>query len=416
MSEKTSAEVVIGGKMYTLGGYEGEDYLQKVAAYINNKLSEFESIENYRRFPADMKAVMIHLNIADDYFKAKSRAEQLERELETKEKELYDLKHELISHRLQEESNAKEMERLEQENQELLLNKARLETTLESALLDKASSAHKTEEPDQKVSNFVFSASENDSSEEKAEELKPQVTEQRNMRHFHEETEEDDAEFVYEAIYNQEETSDFTYDIEEEHTTDTTDDSEPEGDELWIDDDSPEEDAAWTQDDTPSEEDEPLHVPDINQPYAMEMDSEESEYIPGFDYETEESAVSEDDGAGPPGEESESEETEVVYEPLEEFGEPADFASKRRTADEPSNPPVSGETADKGNHWQDFTHGGEETGLGGKDPRRRAAYVEYGKKDFRHRAADPKYARSDPKEKKNRTIILRSSGSDTKEE
>ena len=38
MSAKTCAEVVIDGKVYTLSGYEGEEYLQKVAAYINNKI------------------------------------------------------------------------------------------------------------------------------------------------------------------------------------------------------------------------------------------------------------------------------------------------------------------------------------------------------------------------------------------
>ena len=42
MSEKSSAEVIIGGKVYTLSGYEGEEYLQKVAAYINNKINEFD--------------------------------------------------------------------------------------------------------------------------------------------------------------------------------------------------------------------------------------------------------------------------------------------------------------------------------------------------------------------------------------
>ena len=56
MAEKTSAEVVIGGKVYTLSGYESEEYLQKVAVYINGKLNEFDSIEGYQRFPADMKA------------------------------------------------------------------------------------------------------------------------------------------------------------------------------------------------------------------------------------------------------------------------------------------------------------------------------------------------------------------------
>ena len=30
MSSKTDAEVIIGGKIYTLCGYESEEYLQKV--------------------------------------------------------------------------------------------------------------------------------------------------------------------------------------------------------------------------------------------------------------------------------------------------------------------------------------------------------------------------------------------------
>ena len=44
MSEKSSAEVISGDKVYTLSGYEGEEYLQKVAAYINNKINEFDSL------------------------------------------------------------------------------------------------------------------------------------------------------------------------------------------------------------------------------------------------------------------------------------------------------------------------------------------------------------------------------------
>ena len=39
MEVKTSAEVVIDGKVYTLNGYEGEEYLQKVASYINGKIN-----------------------------------------------------------------------------------------------------------------------------------------------------------------------------------------------------------------------------------------------------------------------------------------------------------------------------------------------------------------------------------------
>lgn len=152
MSAKTSAEVVIDGKVYTLSGYEGEEYLQKVAAYINNKINEFEAIEDYRHIPLNMKNTLIQLNIADDYFKAKTQAEKLEREIEAKEKEIYDLKHDLIAEQIQSENDKKEIKRLDTENRELLLNKARLESSLEESLLGKieedASDEDETEQED----------------------------------------------------------------------------------------------------------------------------------------------------------------------------------------------------------------------------------------------------------------------------
>lgn len=137
MAEKTSAEVIIGGKVYTLSGYESEEYLQKVATYINNKINEFNSMEELRRFSGEMKATLIQLNIADDYFKAKTQVEKLEREIEQKDKEIYDLKHDLISNQIKAESDEKSRKELEAENRELLLNKAKLEASLEDALLGK---------------------------------------------------------------------------------------------------------------------------------------------------------------------------------------------------------------------------------------------------------------------------------------
>lgn len=136
MSAKTNAEVVIDGKVYTLSGYEGEEYLQKVAAYINNKIAEYDSLEDYRHLPLNMKSTLIQLNIADDFFKAKAQVEKLEKDLEIKEKEIYDLKHDLISNQIKTESAEASVKELEAENKELLLNKARLEATLEESLLD----------------------------------------------------------------------------------------------------------------------------------------------------------------------------------------------------------------------------------------------------------------------------------------
>ena len=136
MSAKTSAEVVIDGKVYTLSGYEGEEYLQKVAAYINNKIIEFDAIEDYRHLPLNMKNTLIQLNIADDYFKAKDQVTKLENDLEQKKKEIYDLKHDLISNQVKTETAEASLKELEAANKELLLNKARLEASLEDKLLD----------------------------------------------------------------------------------------------------------------------------------------------------------------------------------------------------------------------------------------------------------------------------------------
>ena len=135
MSAKTSAEVIIGGKVYTLSGYEGQEYLQKVAAYINDKINEFDRLDEYRNVPSAMKSTLLQLNIADDYFKAKAQVEKLEHDLDMKDREIYDLKHDLISNQIKTDSANEELKKLQNENKELLINKARSEAALEDSLL-----------------------------------------------------------------------------------------------------------------------------------------------------------------------------------------------------------------------------------------------------------------------------------------
>ena len=68
MSAKTDIQVVIGGKVYTLSGYESESYLQKIALYINNKMTELNEMPNYKRLNSDMQKILLQLNMADDYY------------------------------------------------------------------------------------------------------------------------------------------------------------------------------------------------------------------------------------------------------------------------------------------------------------------------------------------------------------
>jgi cell division protein ZapA len=130
MASKTDTEVIIGGKVFTLSGYESEEYLQKVASYINNKINEYSKIDSFRRRPMDTQSVLLQLNIADDYFKAKKQISVLEEELQTKEKELYDLKHELISAQIKLESSEDRVKALQQEVDDNGKKIVRLETEL----------------------------------------------------------------------------------------------------------------------------------------------------------------------------------------------------------------------------------------------------------------------------------------------
>ena len=75
MAEKKDTPVIINGKVYTLSGYESEEYLQSVALYINNKITECKGSEHYRKLSAEHQGILLALNIADDYFKAKKQAE-----------------------------------------------------------------------------------------------------------------------------------------------------------------------------------------------------------------------------------------------------------------------------------------------------------------------------------------------------
>ena len=130
MSAKTDTEVIIAGKVLTVSGNESVEYLQKVAAYINNKVNEYAKMDNFRRQSLDKQNMLIQLNIADDYFKAKNQIELLEQDLKAKENELYDLKHELIATQIKLDNTSKSLKEANEELNENSNQIIRLETEL----------------------------------------------------------------------------------------------------------------------------------------------------------------------------------------------------------------------------------------------------------------------------------------------
>lgn len=78
MAAKNDIDITIGGKTFTLSGVESEAYLREVASYLNEKLKNFSDDAAYWKLPNDMRNVMLQLNLADDFFKERSRVEELQ--------------------------------------------------------------------------------------------------------------------------------------------------------------------------------------------------------------------------------------------------------------------------------------------------------------------------------------------------
>ena len=131
MASKNATQVLIGGKIYTLSGYESEDYLQKVAAYLNNKITEMKSLDSYARLSQEMKGLLLNLNTADDYFKLKKQADQLGDQIAAKDRELYEIKHELITAQMKQESTDNALNSLREQYQEAQRRIIQLETQMD---------------------------------------------------------------------------------------------------------------------------------------------------------------------------------------------------------------------------------------------------------------------------------------------
>lgn len=130
MNKYHDIEVIINNKRYTLSGYESEEYLQKIASYINSKYNEFRNRDAYKFLDADLKNILIQINIADDYYKTVDNMKEIEADNDAKSKEIFDLKHEIVMVQTKLSSAQKEIEDLRNELGEAQKKIIRLETEL----------------------------------------------------------------------------------------------------------------------------------------------------------------------------------------------------------------------------------------------------------------------------------------------
>ena len=97
--EDNKVAVVIAGKSFKLSGYDPE-HLNKVAEYLNKKHEECNAMESFKALSYDLQNIFLQLNIADDYFNAQKEIQDLKEEIERKNNEIYDIKHELVTQQM----------------------------------------------------------------------------------------------------------------------------------------------------------------------------------------------------------------------------------------------------------------------------------------------------------------------------
>ena len=134
MDSKNYTQVLIDGKIYTLGGSEDEGYLQRAASYVNEKVNTLRRIPGFTKQSVEYQTVMAELNMADDYFKAMEHSREVEHQRDELERETYSLKHELVSTQMKLEVVLKDLEERQRELEELTREKHRLERKLRGAV------------------------------------------------------------------------------------------------------------------------------------------------------------------------------------------------------------------------------------------------------------------------------------------
>ena len=111
---KVKTTVRIGGKEYTMAGNDSEEYMHRVAIYVDRKMSQIEA--NNNNLSTTMLAVLTSLNITDELLKLREETDELRSQLESYRKQAEALMK-------QQEMNATELNRLQKEN--ILLRESR---------------------------------------------------------------------------------------------------------------------------------------------------------------------------------------------------------------------------------------------------------------------------------------------------
>ena len=84
--DKTRTTVKICGKEYTMAGFESEEYIHRVAIFVDRKIAELKS--QYVNLNPTTLSVLAAVNIADELLKLQDQMDALTKEYQSQNEEL----------------------------------------------------------------------------------------------------------------------------------------------------------------------------------------------------------------------------------------------------------------------------------------------------------------------------------------
>ena len=107
--EKTRTMVKICGKEYVMAGYESEEYIHRVAIYVDRKMAELKG--QYVNLNPNTLSVLTAINVADDLLKLQEQFDALSHECQNLNEELKKAKIEMSLEKDNHRSNVSAMKK-----------------------------------------------------------------------------------------------------------------------------------------------------------------------------------------------------------------------------------------------------------------------------------------------------------------
>ncbi|MCR5201682.1 MAG: hypothetical protein K6D02_01125 [Lachnospiraceae bacterium] len=95
MSDNKEVRVYIDGHQYILISSKSDEYVHKLASYIDSKIQDYGRNKEFFKLDEDKRNVLVNINIADDYYSARDELDEIKETKRKLQEDFFDLKNKI---------------------------------------------------------------------------------------------------------------------------------------------------------------------------------------------------------------------------------------------------------------------------------------------------------------------------------